>query len=99
MSSITYTSIIHSFYYFMYRKENYDNPSHSKRRNFTASSSSPSDNVSSSSSFSISSSSASSPSVSLEKSKKHNGGNKTHHQLAPFPSPIVMSTASYSPAG
>src|SRR5699024_2062220 len=33
------------------------------------------------------------------KSTKHNGGNKTHHQFDPFPSPIVIKTASYSPAG
>src|SRR5690606_25713882 len=30
---------------------------------------------------------------------KHKGGNKTHHQLAPDPSPSVINIASYIPAG
>src|SRR5690625_1571748 len=73
----------------------YDMLSHSNRKNFTAASL-----TSSSSSISPTSSVlASATLVPFEKSRKHNGGNKTHPQLAPSPSPIVIKTASYSPAG
>src|SRR5699024_2651116 len=73
--------------------EVYDKPSHSNRKNFTSASS-----TSSSSSISSTSSvPASATLVPFEKSRKHNGGNKTHHQLATSHSPIVIKTASYSP--
>ena len=29
---------------------------------------------------------------------RHKLGNKTHHQLSPFPSPIVITNDSYSPS-
>src|SRR5699024_436058 len=75
--------------------EVYDKSSHSNKKNFTSASS-----VSSSSSISSTASvRASATLVPFEKSRKHNGENKTHHLLAPSPSPIVIITASYSPAG
>src|SRR5690625_942431 len=75
--------------------EVYDKPSHSNRKNFTSASS-----TSSSSSISSTSSVlASATLVPFEKSRKHNGWNTTHHHLTPSPSPNVIKTASYSPAG
>src|SRR5699024_2569997 len=73
----------------------YDRHNHSNNINLTDKFS-----FSSSSTPSLSSSLSTSSSV-LESSKstKHSGEKRTHHQLEPSPSPIVIKTASYSPSG
>src|SRR5690625_7296647 len=79
--------VLAAFLYFMQLKRVYDQPFHSNKKYFTSASS-----VSSGSSMSSPEAFAS-----FEKSRKHNGGNSTHHKFAPSPSPSVINTATYSP--